>query len=327
MEFNTETNETNETQVTEKTKVTKTLENYSIEELVGSVVVTESPKSSFTVADDVQTITAKTTSINNVSKIDDIAAQDPLEKIKKVAIALHHEEHDAEVSEVTFIKDSFSAITNPMCDRSAEFSVGPKEGDATSSLSSYGRPKEPGSLGSQEFVLDTSNTTATGNSFTQQHLHNMDTVKATSYGTLAAQVNFDMLGELKESIWDAKESLAKVTQVKEQELLSVEQSLAKTEDLLQKECNSITNEILAETLQFMCEVKVEEMSPEDRTTFWSAQSNLKQAAALVNKAGFKESSGQNETLVKDLVQKAIKLYPTLTQEVRFKTLLDRIILA
>ena len=166
---------------------------------------------------------------------------------------------------------------------------------------------------------------ATGKSFQDSNTGTVtDKVIDSAYGTIAAQVSFDMLQELRERVYHAKFELDKVTGVKTEALDSLNCSLKKAEEILNVERSNIVKHNLEEITKTLEQVKVEKLAPEDRKALWDAIHNLKCASNLVNKSGFKDKAGDAEKLVQEQVAKALKLYPKLKEDVRMQALSSQI---
>ena len=244
-----------------------------------------------------------------------------LDKIKDVAANLKLMGKEAEGE---FIVKAFDNITNPTLERK-EFEIKDTEELAKAF---FGRekiqPKEPGALHSSTFSVS-EDSSATGKSFQDNNAGTVtDKVIDSAYGTIAAQVNFDMISELRERVYHAKFELDKVVGVKGELFDSLEQSLKKAEEILDVERKNIVMHNLQEITKVLEAVKVEELAPEDRKALWDAIHNLKCADNLVNKAGFKDRAGDNEKIVQEHVAKALKLYPKLKEDVRMQALSSQI---
>ena len=244
-----------------------------------------------------------------------------LDKIKDVAANLKLMGKEAEGE---FIVKAFDNITNPTLERK-EFEIKDTEELAKAF---FGRekiqPKEPGALHSSTFSVS-EDSSATGKSFQDSNAGTVtDKVIDSAYGTIAAQVNFDMISELRERVYHAKFELDKVVGVKGELFDSLEQSLKKAEEILNVERKNIVMHNLQEITKVLEAVKVEELAPEDRKALWDAIHNLKCANNLVNKAGFKDKAGDNEKIVQEHVAKALKLYPKLKEDVRMQALSSQI---
>lgn len=244
-----------------------------------------------------------------------------LDKIKETARSLHMPGKD---SEVEFIEKTFDNITNPTLTRK-EFEIKDTEELAKAF---FGRdkiaPKNPGALISSTFTVS-EDSSATGKSFQDSNAGTVtDKVIDSAYGTIAAQVNFDMLQELRERVYHAKFELDKVVGVKDSHFDSLECSLKKAEEILNVERSNIVKHNLEEITKTLEAVKVEDMAPEDRKAVWDATHNLKCAINLVNKSGFKNKAGDAEKLVQGQVAKALKLYPKLKEDVRMQALSSQI---
>ncbi len=251
----------------------------------------------------------------------DLKKPTALDKIKDVAANLKLMGKEAEGE---FIVKAFDNITNPTLERK-EFEIKDTEELAKAF---FGRekiqPKEPGSLNSSTFTVS-EDSTATGKSFQDTSAGTVtDKVIDSAYGTIAAQVNFDMISELRERVYHAKFELDKVVGVKGELFDSLEQSLKKAEEILNVERSNIVIHNLQEITKVLEAVKVEELAPEDRKALWDAIHNLKCADNLVNKAGFKDKAGDNEKIVQEHVAKALKLYPKLKEDVRMQALSSQI---
>ena len=249
----------------------------------------------------------------------DLKKPTALDKIKDVAANLKLMGKEAEGE---FIVKAFDNITNPTLERK-EFEIKDTEELAKAF---FGRekiqPKEPGALHSSTFAVS-EDSSATGKSFQDNNAGTVtDKVIDSAYGTIAAQVNFDMLQELRERVYHAKFELDKV--VKGELFDSLEQSLKKAEEILDVERKNIVMHNLQEITKVLEAVKVEELAPEDRKALWDAIHNLKCANNLVNKAGFKDKAGDNEKIVQEHVAKALKLYPKLKEDVRMQALSSQI---
>nr|DAD62586.1 MAG TPA: hypothetical protein [Caudoviricetes sp.] len=246
-----------------------------------------------------------------------------LDKIKDVAANLKLMGKEAEGE---FIVKAFDNITNPTLERK-EFEIKDTEELAKAF---FGRdviaPKNPGSLNSNTFTItENAETNPTGKSFQDNNAGTVtDKVIDSAYGTIAAQVNFDMISELRERVYHAKFELDKVVGVKGELFDSLEQSLKKAEEILDVERSNIVMHNLQEITKVLEAVKVEELAPEDRKALWDAIHNLKCANNLVNKAGFKDRAGDNEKIVQEHVAKALKLYPKLKEDVRMQALSSQI---
>ena len=277
--------------------------------------------------------TTKVVSSNAVPKVSVQYAENPLkfakdlkkptalDKIKDVAANLKLMGKEAEGE---FIVKAFDNITNPTLERK-EFEIKDTEELAKAF---FGRekivPKEPGALHSSTFVVN-EDSSATGKSFQDESAGTVtDKVIDSAYGTIAAQVNFDMISELRERVYHAKFELDKVVGVKGELFDSLEQSLKKAEEILNVERKNIVMHNLQEITKVLEAVKVEELAPEDRKALWDAIHNLKCANNLVNKAGFKDKAGDNEKIVQEHVAKALKLYPKLKEDVRMQALSSQI---
>ena len=251
----------------------------------------------------------------------DLKKPTALDKIKDVAANLKLMGKEAEGE---FIVKAFDNITNPTLERK-EFEIKDTEELAKAF---FGRekiqPKEPGSLSSSTFTVS-EDSTATGKSFQDSNAGTVtDKVIDSAYGTIAAQVNFDMISELRERVYHAKFELDKVVGVKGEMFDSLECSLKKAEEILNVERKNIVLHNLQEITKVLEAVKVEELAPEDRKALWGAIHNLKCANNLVNKAGFKDKAGDNEKIVQEHVAKALKLYPKLKEDVRMQALSSQI---
>ena len=244
-----------------------------------------------------------------------------LDKIKDVAANLKLMGKEAEGE---FIVKAFDNITNPTLERK-EFEIKDTEELAKAF---FGRekiqPKEPGALHSSTFSVS-EDSSATGKSFQDNNAGTVtDKVIDSAYGTIAAQVNFDMISELRERVYHAKFELDKVVGVKGELFDSLEQSLKKAEEILNVERSNIVMHNLQEITKVLEAVKVEELAPEERKALWDAIHNLKCANDLVNKAGFKDRAGDNEKIVQEHVAKALKIYPKLKEDVRMQALSSQI---
>ena len=254
----------------------------------------------------------------------DLKKPTALDKIKDVAdnLKLMGKEVEGE-----FIVNAFDNITNPTLAtyERKEFEIKDTEELAKAF---FGRekivPKEPGALHSGEFTLS-EDSTATGKSFQDTNAGTVtDKVIDSAYGTIAAQVNFDMLQELRERVYHAKFELDKAVGVKGEFFDSLECSLKKAEEILNVERSNIVKHNLEEITKTLEAVKVEDLAPEDRKAVWDSIHNLKCAINLVNKSGFKDKAGDAEKLVQEQVAKALKLYPKLKEDVRMQALSSQI---
>lgn len=245
-----------------------------------------------------------------------------LDKIKDVAENLKLMGKEVEEE---FIVKAFDNITNPTLERK-EFEIKDTEELAKAF---FGRekiqPKEPGALHSAKFAIEESNNMHKVHSFEDSYSGTVtDKVIDSAYGTIAAQVNFDMISELRERVYHAKFELDKVVGVKGELFDSLECSLKKAEEILNVERKNIVMHNLQEITKTLEAVKAEELAPEDRKALWDAIHNLKCANNLVNKAGFKDKAGDNEKIVQEHVAKALKLYPKLKENVRMQALSSQI---
>ena len=246
-----------------------------------------------------------------------------LDKIKDVADNLKLMGREVEGE---FIVKAFDNITNPTLERK-EFEIKDTEELAKAF---FGRekivPKEPGALHSSEFsITKDAETNPTGKSFQDNNAGTVtDKVIDSAYGTIAAQVNFDMLQELRERVYHAKFELDKVVGVKGELFDSLNCSLKKAEEILNVERSNIVKHNLEEITKTLEAVKVEDLAPEDRKAVWDSIHNLKCAINLVNKSGFKDKAGDAEKLVQEQVAKALKLYPKLKEDVRMQALSSQI---
>lgn len=252
----------------------------------------------------------------------DLKKPTALDKIKDVAenLKLMGKEVEGE-----FIVKAFDNITNPTLERK-EFEIKDTEELAKAF---FGRekiqPKEPGALHSAKFAIEESNNMHKVHSFEDSYSGTVtDKVIDSAYGTIAAQVNFDMISELRERVYHAKFELDKVVGVKGELFDSLECSLKKAEEILNVERKNIVMHNLQEITKTLEAVKAEELAPEDRKALWDAIHNLKCANNLVNKAGFKDKAGDNEKIVQEHVAKALKLYPKLKENVRMQALSSQI---
>ena len=253
----------------------------------------------------------------------DLKKPTALDKIKDVAANLKLMGKEAEGE---FIVKAFDNITNPTLERK-EFEIKDTEELAKAF---FGRdaiaPKNPGSLNSNTFTIsENAETNPTGKSFQDNNAGTVtDKVIDSAYGTIAAQVNFDMISELRERVYHAKFELDKVVGVKGELFDSLNCSLKKAEEILNVERKNIVMHNLQEITKVLEAVKVEELAPEDRKALWDAIHNLKCANNLINKAGFKDKAGDNEKIVQEHVAKALKLYPKLKEDVRMQALSSQI---
>lgn len=257
------------------------------------------------------------------NKSGDLKKPTALDKIKDVAdnLKLMGKEVEGE-----FIVKAFDNITNPTLERK-EFEIKDTEELAKAF---FGRekivPKEPGALHSSEFsITKDAETNPTGKSFQDSSAGTVtDKVIDSAYGTIAAQVNFDMLQEIRERVYHAKFELDKVVGVKGELFDSLNGSLKKAEEILNVERSNIVKHNLEEITKTLEAVKVEDLAPEDRKAVWDSIHNLKCAINLVNKSGFKDKAGDAEKLVQEQVAKALKLYPKLKEDVRMQALSSQI---
>lgn len=250
----------------------------------------------------------------------DLKKPTALDKIKDVAANLKLMGKEAEGE---FIVKAFDNITNPTLERK-EFEIKDTE---ELSKAFFGRdaiaPKNPGSLNSNTFTI--TENAEPGKSFQDTSAGTVtDKVIDSAYGTIAAQVNFDMLQELRERVYHAKFELDKVVGVKGELFDSLNCSLKKAEEILNVERSNIVKHILEEITKTLEAVKVEDLAPEDRKAVWDSIHNLKCAINLVNKSGFKDKAGDAEKLVQEQVAKALKLYPKLKEDVRMQALASQI---
>ena len=250
----------------------------------------------------------------------DLKKPTALDKIKDVAANLKLMGKEAEGE---FIVKAFDNITNPTLERK-EFEI---KGTEELAKAFFGRvaiaPKNPGSLNSNTFTI--TENAEPGKSFQDNNAGTVtDKVIDSAYGTIAAQVNFDMISELRERVYHAKFELDKVVGVKGELFDSLNCSLKKAEEILNVERSNIVMHNLQEITKVLEAVKVEELAPEDRKALWDAIHNLKCANNLVNKAGFKDKAGDNEKIVQAHVAKALKLYPKLKEDVRMQALSSQI---
>lgn len=251
----------------------------------------------------------------------DLKKPTALDKIKDVADNLKLMGKEAEGE---FIVKAFDNITNPTLERK-EFEIKDTEELAKAF---FGRekiqPKEPGALHSSTFTVS-EDSTATGKSFQDNNAGTVtDKVIDSAYDTIAAQVNFDMISELRERVYHAKFELDKVVGVKGELFDSLNCSLKKAEEILNVERSNIVKHNLEEITKTLEAVKVEDLAPEDRKAVWDSIHNLKCAINLVNKSGFKDKAGDAEKLVQEQVAKALKLYPKLKEDVRMQALSSQI---
>lgn len=251
----------------------------------------------------------------------DLKKPTALDKIKDVADNLKLMGKDVEGE---FIVKAFDNITNPTLERK-EFEIKDTEELAKAF---FGRekiqPKDPGALNSSTFTVS-EDSSATGKSFQDPSAGTVtDKVIDSAYGTIAAQVNFDMISELRERVYHAKFELDKVAGVKGELFDSLNCSLKKAEEILNVERSNIVKHNLEEITKTLEQVKVENLAPEDRKAVWDAIHNLKCAINLVNKSGFKDKAGDAEKLVQEQVAKALKLYPKLKEDVRMQALSSQI---
>ena len=253
----------------------------------------------------------------------DLKKPTALDKIKDVAANLKLMGKEAEGE---FIVKAFDNITNPTLERK-EFEIKDTEELAKAF---FGRdaiaPKNPGSLNSNTFTIsENAETNPTGKSFQDNNAGTVtDKVIDSAYGTIAAQVNFDMLQELRERVYHAKFELDKVVGVKGELFDSLNCSLKKAEEILNVERSNIVKHNLEEITKTLEAVKVEDLAPEDRKAVWDSIHNLKCAINLVNKSGFKDKAGDAEKLVQEQVAKALKIYPKLKEDVRMQALSSQI---
>lgn len=253
----------------------------------------------------------------------DLKKPTALDKIKDVADNLKLMGREVEGE---FIVKAFDNITNPTLERK-EFEIKDTEELAKAF---FGRekivPKEPGALHSSEFsITKDAETNPTGKSFQDNNAGTVtDKVIDSAYGTIATQVNFDMLQELRERVYHAKFELDKVVGVKGELFDSLNCSLKKAEEILNVERSNIVKHNLEEITKTLEAVKVEDLAPEDRKAVWDSIHNLKCAINLVNKSGFKDKAGDAEKLVQEQVAKALKLYPKLKEDVRMQALSSQI---
>ena len=250
----------------------------------------------------------------------DLKKPTALDKIKDVAANLKLMGKEAEGE---FIVKAFDNITNPTLERK-EFEIKDTEELAKAF---FGRdaiaPKNPGSLNSNTFTI--TENAEPGKSFQDNNAGTVtDKVIDSAYGTIAAQVNFDMLQELRERVYHAKFELDKVVGVKDELFDSLNCSLKKAEEILNVERSNIVKHNLEEITKTLEAVKVEDLAPEDRKSVWDSIHNLKCAINLVNKSGFKDKAGDAEKLVQEQVAKALKLYPKLKEDVRMQALSSQI---
>ena len=250
----------------------------------------------------------------------DLKKPTALDKIKDVAANLKLMGKEAEGE---FIVKAFDNITNPTLERK-EFEIKDTEELAKAF---FGRdaiaPKNPGSLNSNTFTI--TENAEPGKSFQDNNAGTVtDKVIDSAYGTIAAQVNFDMLQELRERVYHAKFELDKVVGVKGELFDSLNCSLKKAEEILNVERSNIVKHNLEEITKTLEAVKVEDLAPEDRKSVWDSIHNLKCAINLVNKSGFKDKAGDAEKLVQEQVAKALKLYPKLKEDVRMQALSSQI---
>lgn len=251
-----------------------------------------------------------------------------IEKIKNVHRSLSEVDGslDRFVSLGEFTESSFNAILGPEVRK--EFEILNDE-EIQELSASYGRSvetKEPGALESSTFAI-TEDPTVNGKvTFASQTT--IDDVKdAAREAGLQHQVNFDMMQELRESVYKAKFELDKVVGVKDEHFKSIEDSLKQAMNLIEDERSQLVEGALASIItDLKNSTKVEELNPEDRKLFWQALHNLECAKVQVNKAGFKAAKGIQEEKVQEAVVLAEKLWPKIKESTLYDTLSKQILM-
>lgn len=284
--------------------------------------IEETPVSSFTFTK--KEIELPKDKIEEVATVN-ISKPTALDKIKNIGKTLG--EVDGSLVSNAFIEASFAA---PNLRKSGEFSVAE---DTAELQASYQGRQEHSALGAEAsatFAIDPETTEAQAlHQFTSAPVVTIDEVKALQKevgGVLSQQVNFDMMNEVKEAMYKAKYELDCFTGVKESNLISIEKSLDKVEEMLSSERQDI---VLKNLQAILDEIKLDDVAyaaldPDNRKGYDEAVKHLKCAKSLVTKAGFNVQVGMNEESVLDAITLASKVYPVLNENTRFKTLSSQI---
>lgn len=250
----------------------------------------------------------------------DISKPTALDRIKNVSKSLGELEGDG----ILHIVDSFEAIR--YSGNRKDFKL-----EEDSSLKEKWSPNHQdlayGSLDSKTFEIDEESEMR--DSKICQNPVTIDEVKALQKhvgGELSKQVNFDMLNEVRQSVYNAQLELEKFTGVKDSAIEDLETMLTKTKEVLEAERKEIVlrnlNEIIKSTE--ISDGEFAELSPDERDGYSSAMYNLNCARLLVTKAGFKSEIGMNEQQVIDHIVVAEKLWPKLKEDARFQVLSSQI---
>lgn len=262
----------------------------------------------------------ETTKTTKVKQEESPKCQTALEKIKNVAKVLNSDATDAEVE---FIERTFDSIHSPVRVRK-DFEVAKDVGELARSF--YGRTEavNPGALNSAEFTVSLEDQGPIKTAKAELGV-TVEDVKNSSYGTIAERVNFDVLNELRESVYHAKYELDRVSGVKDQHFDDLNESLRKVEEILNFERLDIVHSALSAAIEELESVKVEELDPENRTHLASSIHDLSCARDLVNKQGFVSVKNPVEQQIRDYVIRATKLYPKVKENVQLKTLMTKIL--
>lgn len=223
-----------------------------------------------------------------------------------------HIQNETLDSHTKYVHDAFDAIKFK---NSANFEL--VHDTVTIPQKSFGKDpiKTPGSENFARFeITEGSEICDTFTSKDSEVFKSLDSVKNTSYGTIAERVNFDVLNELRESVYHAKFELDKVTGVKDSHLKSLEEDIDKAAEVIQFERRRLLLDSLSNVISNLKELDVSDKSPEERKLMWDAIKELEVARGLVNKAGFKDLCDFNEQEIKSRILGAIILYPELDKD-------------
>lgn len=246
-----------------------------------------------------------------------ITKQTALEKIKNSLSVLKETDSDA-----SYVLGLFDIAKTK---ERKDFAIAQDADELAKSFYGVREVKEPGAVNTLHFAIDSADNAGPVNSIGIELGVTIEKVKDdASLADLAHKVNFDMLSELRESVYNAKFELDKVTAVKDTKLEDLAKSLQRVESILNEERRVLVVGNLDAVIENLQAIDDSKLAPEDRKGLWDAVHNLQCAKDLVNKANYKDPKGMNEQAVQEFLTKSIKLYPKIKEDQRMNTLIAHI---
>lgn len=269
----------------------------------------ETPVSRFEFSKNTEAVTDE---VQNVPKVADAKIKSPdtpIARLKSVAETLGG--LDGSLVADAFITSSFESTKHSGYRKDFELSQTQELAD------SWGNRGDThiayGSEASVTFSIEeTGSVGEISNSFESPAIVTLDEVKSIQDhvgGIIQQQVNFDMLNEVREAVYNANFELRKITETKDNLMEESAKDLQRLETFLISERRE---QMINSVNRIMRELETEyekTLPPDENAALSSAIKELKIAEKMLKKAGFGIKIGHNEEAIIQHIEAAYKLWP------------------